>query len=99
MTLYTLQSSDECYCGNKLRREAKAYRCNHPCEGDSNEICGGHWMISVYDIWSKIMIAFTYNYCLNIFKYLYIYRNVSSLRSISSMILKTLQDLTKILLL
>jgi hypothetical protein len=44
--------SGQCRCGNKTGRygwaEENGRRCNLPCQGNSNEICGGSWANSVY---------------------------------------------------
>ncbi|XP_060599785.1 uncharacterized protein LOC132753346 isoform X2 [Ruditapes philippinarum] len=44
------ESKDECFCGHTLRVQMKVSDCTHVCTGNINEICGGHWKISVYDI-------------------------------------------------
>ncbi|KAK5990198.1 Xylosyltransferase oxt [Cladobotryum mycophilum] len=40
----------QCYCGNELVGSAKLEdsACNVACEGDSSDICGGGWALSVY---------------------------------------------------
>ncbi|UKZ54876.1 hypothetical protein TrVGV298_008690 [Trichoderma virens] len=40
----------QCYCGNELVGSAKLAesQCSMACEGDSKEVCGGSWAISVY---------------------------------------------------
>ncbi|CAG2201027.1 unnamed protein product [Mytilus edulis] len=44
----------ECYCTNISNSETLIRRdetyCNRPCEGNQNELCGGHWSLSVYRI-------------------------------------------------
>ena len=44
-----LQSGDECYCGDK---EVRVYdwsnECDEVCSGESTEICGGDWRMSVF---------------------------------------------------
>ncbi|KAL6832587.1 COOH terminal WSC domain-containing protein [Trichoderma camerunense] len=40
----------QCYCGNDLVGSAKLAdsQCSMACEGNSKEVCGGSWAISVY---------------------------------------------------
>lgn len=40
----------QCYCGNELVGSAKLAesQCSVACEGNSKEVCGGSWAISVY---------------------------------------------------
>ncbi|KAH6610385.1 cooh terminal wsc domain-containing [Trichoderma cornu-damae] len=40
----------QCYCGNELVGSAKLAdsQCSMACEGDSKQLCGGSWAISVY---------------------------------------------------
>ncbi|KAL7798440.1 COOH terminal WSC domain-containing protein [Trichoderma ceciliae] len=40
----------QCYCGNELVGSAKLAdsQCSIACEGNSKEVCGGSWAISVY---------------------------------------------------
>ncbi|KAL6809183.1 COOH terminal WSC domain-containing protein [Trichoderma sp. SZMC 28013] len=40
----------QCYCGNELVGSAKLAedQCTMACEGNSKEVCGGSWAISVY---------------------------------------------------
>jgi hypothetical protein len=42
----------ECYCGDTLKQTTIATdgRCKMPCAGDSSEICGGSWGVSVYTL-------------------------------------------------
>ena len=47
-----LDRGTECYCGNSgygrhgPRDESE---CKYPCKGDHTQICGGYYVISVYD--------------------------------------------------
>ena len=44
-----LQYEAECYCGNSgYDRYGVGDGCNHPCTGNSDQICGGDWRNSVY---------------------------------------------------
>ncbi|KAH0525182.1 hypothetical protein TsFJ059_007583 [Trichoderma semiorbis] len=40
----------QCYCGNELVGSSKLAenQCTMACEGNSKEVCGGNWAISVY---------------------------------------------------
>ena len=48
-TFAGVESEDECYCGNNAPSQNPiAYsECNSKCSGDSTQICGGHWKISI----------------------------------------------------
>lgn len=52
--LIILQNYNQCYCGNALG-DTNVYQrknedeCNRPCTGDSSQLCGGHWLRSVYE--------------------------------------------------
>ena len=39
-----------CHCGNVIRPKIAAPKseCNQICNGDSSQICGGHWRINVF---------------------------------------------------
>lgn len=39
-----------CFCGNHYGRSGKAVNCNTPCAGNPDEVCGGDWANSVYEI-------------------------------------------------
>lgn len=48
----------KCYCGDDPYQYGpedvgdfykQAYDCNYACIGDSNQICGGFWRLSVYE--------------------------------------------------
>ncbi|KAL4233177.1 hypothetical protein ACF0H5_007861 [Mactra antiquata] len=44
------ENGSECYCGNvipqdKLRPDSE---CNYVCKGDSTQICGGEWRLTIY---------------------------------------------------
>ncbi len=50
-TLFGVEYSGECYCGNKLETgsvAAPAGDCNMPCPGDANKICGAGNRFSLY---------------------------------------------------
>ncbi|WAR04480.1 MEG11-like protein [Mya arenaria] len=57
-TPFTVSSSvswyySECFCGSDPQRlygsrKAAEERCNYRCTGNSSQVCGGHWYISVY---------------------------------------------------
>ncbi|KJZ78920.1 hypothetical protein HIM_01693 [Hirsutella minnesotensis 3608] len=40
----------QCYCGNELvgSQQLDHGKCDMPCEGNSKEMCGGSWALSVY---------------------------------------------------
>ena len=38
----------QCYCNNEYDLHGPADNCDSPCDGDSNQICGGVWALSVY---------------------------------------------------
>ncbi len=39
-----------CFCGNSYGKHGKAANCDMNCGGNSNEICGGPWANSVYEL-------------------------------------------------
>ncbi|CAF1003389.1 unnamed protein product [Brachionus calyciflorus] len=45
-----LQSSFECFCGNKYGTYGISNNCNMECNGNQSQICGGSWSNSVYKI-------------------------------------------------
>ncbi|EGR52811.1 COOH terminal WSC domain-containing protein [Trichoderma reesei QM6a] len=49
-SLAATEYGGQCYCGNELVGSAKLAdsQCSVACEGNSKEICGGSWAISVY---------------------------------------------------
>ncbi|OTA01324.1 hypothetical protein A9Z42_0016400 [Trichoderma parareesei] len=49
-SLAATEYGGQCYCGNELVGSAKLAdsQCSIACEGNSKEICGGSWAISVY---------------------------------------------------
>ena len=52
-TLAGVESSSECYCGNSLpasAARAPPSDCSNPCQGASNETCGGNWKLEVYPV-------------------------------------------------
>ncbi|PTB79270.1 WSC-domain-containing protein [Trichoderma longibrachiatum ATCC 18648] len=49
-SLAATEYGGQCYCGNELVGSAKLAdsQCSTACEGNSKEVCGGSWAISVY---------------------------------------------------
>ncbi|RFU79924.1 cooh terminal wsc domain-containing [Trichoderma arundinaceum] len=49
-SLAATEYGGQCYCGNELVGSAKLAdsQCSVACEGNSKEVCGGSWAISVY---------------------------------------------------
>ncbi|KAL7946252.1 COOH terminal WSC domain-containing protein [Trichoderma barbatum] len=49
-SLAATEYGGQCYCGNELVGSAKIAdsQCSMACEGDSKQLCGGSWAISVY---------------------------------------------------
>ena len=47
---FGLQNGDECHCGNKATQFMPTYpsSCNERCTGDSTQICGGNWRLTVH---------------------------------------------------
>ena len=48
-----VEYGQECYCGNKINNAAGAVpatdgRCKMPCAGDSSELCGGSYGLTLY---------------------------------------------------
>ena len=44
-----VEAGSECFCGDTVPTElAPGGDCDHPCEGDISEICGGNWRMNVY---------------------------------------------------
>jgi hypothetical protein len=44
------QNTAQCFCGNTYGRSGTANNCDRPCEGNADQICGGRWANSVYDL-------------------------------------------------
>jgi hypothetical protein len=44
------QSGRWCFCGDSFGRSGKAGNCDVKCVGNPNDICGGEWANSVYEI-------------------------------------------------
>ena len=45
------ESHGECYCGNEAPTEiAEEGTCDRPCSGNSQQICGGHLGMHVYNL-------------------------------------------------
>jgi len=44
------QYGAHCFCGNSYGKYGKATNCDMKCAGDSNEICGGSWANSIYEV-------------------------------------------------
>ena len=56
--VFLLQHEDECRCGNSYgaHGEADQSNCNTKCLGNRDQICGGAWRNSVYNINSGIKL-------------------------------------------
>ena len=39
-----------CFCGNSYGKHGQATNCDMKCAGNSNEICGGAWANSIYEL-------------------------------------------------
>ena len=73
------QYANECYCGNEYGKHGPADNCDSPCPGDSSEMCGGGYALSVMQVRNlengksihKLAICVGILFC-NIF-YVYIY--------------------------
>ncbi|XP_063444974.1 uncharacterized protein LOC134725242 [Mytilus trossulus] len=56
VTFFATENGNECYCGNGEKLGNGAYRassgCNEACKNNQNrdEMCGGNWRLSVYDM-------------------------------------------------
>lgn len=48
---YIFQNGDECHCGDDplAYQNGPENRCNKRCYGDSEQICGGEWRLSMYN--------------------------------------------------
>ncbi|SPQ00829.1 exported hypothetical protein [Candidatus Sulfobium mesophilum] len=44
------QAGSWCFCGNSFGRSGKADNCNMKCGGNRDDICGGDWANSVYEV-------------------------------------------------
>ncbi len=44
------QNGNQCFCGNSYGKHGKATNCDTKCAGNSNEICGGSWANSLYEL-------------------------------------------------
>ena len=50
---FGLQFGTQCFCSNSFGRYGKSPNqgdCNKPCPANRNEICGGTWRNSMYDL-------------------------------------------------
>lgn len=45
-----LEYGRECWCGSELQKPDTSNDCNMPCLGNSTEICGGNWALSLYHL-------------------------------------------------
>lgn len=48
---FGLEYYHECYCGNFIAAESSELttdKCNFPCDGDSEQKCGGDWALNMY---------------------------------------------------
>ncbi|OAQ20922.1 WSC domain-containing protein [Thermosulfurimonas dismutans] len=45
-----VQYSSQCFCGNSYGKYGPATNCNMNCTGDKNQICGGNWANSIYNV-------------------------------------------------
>ena len=56
-----LENGNECHCGNPENYAIHGSCpdagcvCDHPCGGDRDNICGGDWALSIYNI-SKLNV-------------------------------------------
>ena len=41
--------SSFCYCGNSFGKYGKSDLCQMKCSGDSNQLCGGYTLNSIYE--------------------------------------------------
>ncbi|KAK0609405.1 hypothetical protein B0T14DRAFT_387181, partial [Immersiella caudata] len=48
---FGVENGNECFCGNELDHTTLTAEdeCSTPCTGDSDEVCGGHWHIGVWE--------------------------------------------------
>ena len=48
---FGMENANECFCANELDESKRTDRaaCDMPCTGDSRFICGGGWLLSVYE--------------------------------------------------
>ena len=44
------QFGGQCFCGNQYGKYGQSNTCNAKCSGNSNEICGGTWANSIYQV-------------------------------------------------
>lgn len=46
------EHQNECYCGSssKVKLPAKTTGCNQACSGDSNQICGGNYRLTIFKV-------------------------------------------------
>jgi len=51
-----VQNANGCFCGNLFGRNGIAGNCNMSCTGNKNEICGGRWANSVYELTTKASV-------------------------------------------
>ena len=49
-TIAGTQNGRECYCGNEISPKIKLQDsdCTSPCAGNSEQICGGSWILSIH---------------------------------------------------
>ena len=54
----------ECYCGNALPNSNlhRPGECTITCPGNTNETCGGHWRMNIFDVPRKLTRLVHFNY-------------------------------------
>uniref|UniRef100_A0A1I8I3M0 WSC domain-containing protein n=1 Tax=Macrostomum lignano TaxID=282301 RepID=A0A1I8I3M0_9PLAT len=59
-TYFGLQNQQYCLCGWSYGRHGKSTEtdCNHPCSGNSSQMCGGVWLNSVFSLTYPKMSCF-----------------------------------------
>lgn len=52
-----LEYSKECFCGNESPTKIiPDSRCNKPCSGNSQQICGGGWALNIYHLSGEYLL-------------------------------------------
>ena len=53
-----MEAGNMCFCGDILPAPAlkRPGECKSLCSGDTSEMCGGHWRMSIFDVPSKFTV-------------------------------------------
>ena len=46
---FGVEGGQECYCGDDYSKYNQTDGCTFECNGNNSQICGGDWVVSVYE--------------------------------------------------